>query len=323
MKALSVFSGGLDSILAAELIRRLGIEVQAVFFETPFFTSLKAKETANAVDLPIRIVDITARHLEVVKNPAHGYGGNMNPCIDCHALMFRIAGEMMQELGASFIITGEVLGQRPMSQNRDSLSVVEKESGMDGLIVRPLSAKLLTATIPEEKGWIRREDLLDFSGRTRKPQMALAKRLNITKFPSPAGGCLLTDEIFSRRLKDLMSFNPAFELREIELLKTGRHFRINHGTKLIVGRKEDENDLIVSLAKEDDLLLTTLSVPGPDVLVTGEITPDVEELAAIITVSYSDAKRDETPVEIKHKGKDKRIMARGQEKEDLKKYMII
>jgi len=322
MKALSVFSGGLDSILAAEIIRRLGIDVQALFFETPFFTSAKAKETADAVKLPIRIVDITERHLEVVKNPLHGYGGNMNPCIDCHALMFRIAGELMQEEGASFIITGEVLGQRPMSQNRNALSVVEKQSGMERLILRPLSAKHLPMTIPEESGWVKREDLMDFSGRSRKPQMALAKRLNITKYPSPAGGCLLTDEIFSRRLKDLMSFNPLFEMREIELLKTGRHFRINPKTKLIVGRKEDENDAIALLAKEDDLLLTTPSVPGPDVLVTGAITPAVEELAAVITVSYSDAKTGETLINIKHKGKDKLIMSRGREKEALKKYMI-
>jgi tRNA-uridine 2-sulfurtransferase len=323
MKALAVFSGGLDSILAAETIRRLGIDVLAVFFETPFFASTKAIETADAVNLPIKIKDITQRHLEVVKNPPHGYGGNMNPCIDCHALMFRIAGEMLEEERASFIITGEVLGQRPMSQNRGSLSVVEKQSGMEGLIVRPLSAKCLPATYPEERGWIRREDLLDFSGRSRKPQMALARKLGITKYPSPAGGCLLTDEIFSRRLLDLMSFNPGFELREIELLKMGRHFRLSPETKLIVGRNENENNAIVSLAKKNDLLLTTPSVPGPDVVVTGEITPEVERLAAEITVSYSDAKTGETTVDIRHMSKGIIVTARGREKEDLKRYMIV
>jgi tRNA-uridine 2-sulfurtransferase len=322
MKALSVFSGGLDSVLAAETIRRLGIDVLAIFFETPFFSSTKARETADAVNLPIKIKDITQRHLEVVKNPPHGYGGNMNPCIDCHALMFRIAGEMLGEEGASFIITGEVLGQRPMSQNRGSLSVVEKQSGMEGLIVRPLSAKCLPVTIPEERGWIRREDLLDFSGRSRKPQMALARRLGITKYPSPAGGCLLTDEIFSRRLKDLMSFNPEFETSDIELLKIGRHFRLSSKTKLIVGRNEDENDVVVLLAKEDDLLLTTPSVPGPDVLVTGEITQAIEELASAITISYSDAKTGRTIVKIRNKGKDRFVNAAGREKEEFKKYMI-
>jgi len=322
MKALVVFSGGLDSVLAAETIRRLGIDVLAIFFETPFFSSAKARETADAVNLPIKIKDITQRHLEVVKNPPHGYGGNMNPCIDCHALMFRIAGEMLEEEGASFVITGEVLGQRPMSQNRGSLSVVEKQSGMEGLILRPLSAKCLPVTIPEERGWVKREDLLDFSGRSRKPQMALARKLGITKYPSPAGGCLLTDEIFSRRLKDLMSFNPGFEIREIELLKIGRHFRLSSGVKLIVGRNEEENDAIVSLAKDEDFLMTTPSVPGPDVLLTGAITPEVEAMAAAITVSYSDAKTGEAGVKIGNKGETRFILICGGVKEEFKHYMI-
>lgn len=322
MKALSVFSGGLDSALAAELIRRLGIDVQALFFETPFFTSLKAKVTAEAINLPLKIIDITDRHLEVVKNPPHGYGGNMNPCIDCHALMFRVAGEILEKEGACFIITGEVLGQRPMSQNRAALSIIDKQSGMGGLILRPLSAKHLPVTIPEEKGWVRREDLMDLSGRSRKPQMELAKKLNITEYPSPGGGCLLTEEVFSRRLRDLMSSNAIFEVRDIELLKIGRHFRIGPRTKIIIGRKEDENDAIVSSARKEDILITTPSVPGPGALVTGEITPAVEDIAAVMTVSYSDAKASETLVKIRHNGKDKLIMARGQEKERFIKYMI-
>ena len=183
MKALSVFSGGLDSILASLVIRGLGIKVQALFFETPFFSPEKARESAEAIGLPFRIIDITSRHLDMLKNPRHGYGGNMNPCIDCHALMFRIAGEMMENEGASFIITGEVIGQRPMSQNLKALSIVENESGLKGLILRPLSAKHLPSTIPEEKGWINRQSLLNFSGRSRKPQIELAKRLNITRYP--------------------------------------------------------------------------------------------------------------------------------------------
>jgi tRNA-uridine 2-sulfurtransferase len=322
MKALSVFSGGLDSILAAEIIRRQGIEVQAVFFETPFFISAKAKATADAVNLSIKIINITGRHLEVVKNPPHGYGGHMNPCIDCHALMFRIAGEMMDEEGAGFIITGEVLGQRPMSQNRGALSIIDRQSGMEGLILRPLSAKHLPVTIPEERGWIKRDEMMDFSGRSRKPQFELAGRFNITNYPSPAGGCLLTEEVFSRRLRDLMSSNPDFEVRDIELLKIGRHFRIGPRTKLIIGRKEEENDTIGSLVGEDDLLITTPSVPGPSALLTGEITRLTEGLAAVMTVSYSDAKTGETLVKIKHWGQDRLIMARGQEKEGFIKYMI-
>lgn len=322
MKAISVFSGGLDSILAAEVIRRQGVEVQAVFFETPFFTSSKAKATAQAIHLPIKIVDITRRHLGVVKDPPHGYGGNMNPCIDCHALMFRIAGEMMEEEGAGFIITGEVLGQRPMSQNRGALSIIDRQSGMEGLILRPLSARHLPLTVPEEKGWVRRDGLMDFSGRSRKPQMELAARFNIKDYPSPAGGCLLTEEVFSRRLRDLMSSDPDFDVRDIELLKTGRHFRIGPGTKLIIGRKEDENTMIESLAGEEDLMITTPSVPGPSALMTGVITDLTEGLAASMTVSYSDAKTAETPVNIRHKGKDRLMQARGQEKACFIKYMI-
>ena len=322
MKALSVFSGGLDSILAADIIRRQGIEVQAVFFETPFFTSSRAKATAGAAHLPLRIIDITDRHLGVVKDPPHGYGGNMNPCIDCHALMFRIAGEMMVKEGAGFIITGEVLGQRPMSQNRGALSIIDRESGMEGLILRPLSAKHLPVTVPEEKGWVKRDEMMDFSGRSRKPQFELAGRFNITNYPSPAGGCLLTEEAFSRRLKDLMSFNPDFEVRDIELLKIGRHFRIGPGTKLVIGRKEDENDIIGTSAREDDLLITTPSVPGPSALLMGEITQLTEGLAAVLTVSYSDAKTGEALVKIMHRGKDRLTMARGQEKIGFVKYMI-
>ena len=323
MKAISVFSGGLDSILAVEIIRRLGIEVLAVFFETPFFTSeKKVKKYTDAVHLPIRIIDITERHLEVLKNPTHGYGRNMNPCIDCHALMFRIAGELLREEGAVFIITGEVLGQRPMSQNRHAFSIIDRESGMEGLILRPLSAKYLDRTVPEEKGWVKREDMMDFSGRSRRPQMELAKKLDIKEYPSPAGGCLLTNEVFSRRLKDLMTCNPLFERRDIELLKTGRHFRINPKTKLIIGRKEEENDFIISLAKEEDLCLNTPSIPGPDTLVTGEITPLVEELAAVMTVSYSDAKIRETQVKIRHKGTEKNFKVRGRDKEGFRRYMI-
>jgi len=222
MKALCVFSGGLDSLLAAELIRAQGIDVLALFFETPFFTSQKARKSAQAIDLPFKVVDITERHLEVVKRPKHGYGGNMNPCIDCHALMFRIAGEMLEEESASFVLTGEVLGQRPMSQNRKSLSLIATESGLNGLLLRPLSAKHLPLTIPEKKEWVERDLLMDFQGRSRKPQMELAKNLKIKEYPAPAGGCLLTEKAFSQRLKDLLTCQDAPELREIELLKLGR-----------------------------------------------------------------------------------------------------
>ena len=239
MKALCVFSGGLDSMLASQIIRAQGVDVLGLFFETPFFSSHRARISAKAIQLPLKVVDLTEPHLEVVKHPAHGYGGNMNPCIDCHALMLRKAGQMLEEEGANFVITGEVLGQRPMSQNLKALSIVATQSGFPRLILRPLSAKLLQMTIPEEKGWVQRELLLNFSGRSRKPQMELARKLNITDYPSPAGGCLLTDPIFSKRLKDLFSSEPQFEIREIELMKVGRHFRLGPHTRLVVGRNKE------------------------------------------------------------------------------------
>ena len=323
MKALCAFSGGLDSLLASELVRAQGVDVLALFFETPFFSSAKARDSAASIDLPLKVVDITHRHLSMLQNPKHGFGGHMNPCIDCHALMIRITGEMLQGEGASFVITGEVLGQRPMSQNIKALSMVEFESGLQGLLLRPLSAKRLQPTIPEKRGWIDREKLMGFSGRSRKPQMELAERLHVKDYPSPAGGCLLTDEVFSRRLKDLLSAKPDFELREIELLKVGRHFRLGPNTKLVVGRNKEENQAIHALWRENDLLLRTISVPGPTVLLSGDVSPDLTELAASVTVSYSDAKDDElTEISLKGQGRDEERKAKGRDRGELRDYMI-
>ncbi len=323
MKALCAFSGGLDSLLASELIRGQGIDVLALFFETPFFSSARARKSANAINLPIKVFDITDRHLRMLKDPKHGFGGHMNPCIDCHALMIRIAGEMLEKEGARFVITGEVVGQRPMSQNIKALSTVARESRLQGLLLRPLSAKRLPQTIPEEKGWVDREKLMGFSGRSRKPQMELAERFDIKEYPSPAGGCLLTDEMFSRRLKDLLSARPDFELREVELLKVGRHFRIGPNTKLIVGRNKDENQTIQGLWKETDLLLTTVTAPGPTVLLCGEVSPEFMKVAASMTVSYSDARDGEsTEVSLKGHGMEEVRKAMGRGKETFKSYMI-
>jgi tRNA U34 2-thiouridine synthase MnmA/TrmU len=323
MKALCVFSGGLDSMLAAQTIRAQGIDVLGLFFETPFFSSHRAKISAKAIDLPLKIVDLTLPHLEVVRHPAHGYGGNMNPCIDCHALMLRKAGQMLEEEGASFIITGEVLGQRPMSQNLKALSMVAVQSGFPRLILRPLSSRLLQTTFPEEKGWVRRDLLLNFSGRSRKPQMELARKLNITDYPSPAGGCLLTDPVFSRRLKDLFSSEPNFEIREIELMKVGRHFRLGPHARLVVGRNKPENEIIASLAKPEDLLLMTPSVPGPTVLALGVLTPELENLAVRITASYSDTKEGEqTEVKLSVKGEVKTLLVEKRSKGGFQGMMI-
>lgn len=323
MKALCVFSGGLDSMLSAELIRAQGIDVLALFFQTPFFTSGRAEKSAHSMGLALKVVDITKRHLEVVRNPKHGYGGNMNPCIDCHALMCRIAGEMLDEEEADFVVTGEVLGQRPMSQNRKSLALVATESGLDGLLLRPLCAKHLPVTIPEKKGWVDRERLMDFQGRSRKPQIALAGRLNIKHYPSPAGGCLLTEAAFSKRLKDLFSSDTHIEVDKIELLKVGRHFRIGPETKLIVGRNRQENEIIRSLASHDDLLLTTMSTPGPTVLVSGPVIEGLLEQAAAITVAYSDVvEGEERSVRVESGGNEKVLHTRARHKQVFRGYLI-
>ena len=276
------------------------------------------------MDLPFKVVDITRRHLEVVKKPKHGYGGNMNPCIDCHALMFRIAGEMLEEEGANFVFTGEVLGQRPMSQNKRSLTLVAAESGLNRFLLRPLSAKLLAPTIPEEKGWVQRERLLDFQGRSRKPQMEMAQRKGITKYPTPAGGCLLTEKGFSRRLKDLLTSKVDVETEELELLKLGRHFRIAPHTKIVVGRNKRENETIQALAGENDTVLRSVSVPGPTVLVSGELSGEILDIATAITVAYSDAEElDAGEIRIEEGVRESRVVSvRTRDKGEFRRYMI-
>ena len=310
-------------MLAAELIRAQGIEVLAIFFETPFFSSRKAVKSAQSIDLPLKVKDLTQRHLEIVRRPRHGYGGNMNPCIDCHSLMFRVAGEMLKKEHADFVISGEVLGQRPMSQNKKALSLVALESGIDKLLVRPLSAKHLEITIPEEAGWVSRELLMDFQGRSRKPQMKLAKRLNISEYPSPGGGCLLTEKAFSRRLRELFSSPAAFGPREIELLKLGRHFRISENTKIIVGRNKKENDEIQSLSGSNELVITSASVPGPTVLVSGNCSKVCIETAAALAAAYSDAEKNgDIGVEVASENRKELFMVSVRDKKDFKHYMI-
>ena len=323
MKAISVFSGGLDSMLAAELIRAQGIDVLALFFETPFFTADRALVSARSIDLPFKVVDITKRHLEVVKDPKHGYGGNMNPCIDCHALMFRIAGEMLESEEAAFIFSGEVMGQRPMSQNKKALALVARESGLNGLLLRPLSAKCLPPTIPETNAWVIRENLKGFQGRSRKPQMKMAADLKMNDYPSPAGGCLLTEKGFSRRLRDLLTSNPDVIVNQLEALKLGRHFRLNEHVKIVVGRNKRENEKLKALAAKGDMILNTTSVPGPAVLLTGNSLSDSVEQAVQITLSYSDAKEGETQeVRIAGPGTNRIITAMVPDKATFKALMI-
>ena len=264
MKAVSLFSGGLDSQLAVCLIKDQGIEVIAVNFVTPFFgAEERFSQSARQLGIEYHEINIGPIYMDVLKNPVYGYGKNFNPCIDCHAFMLKNAAIYMQEIGASFLITGEVLGERPMSQNKSSLSAVEKHSGCKGLILRPLSAKLLTPTIPETEGWVDRSLLLDISGRSRIPQMQLAEHYGIKDYPSPAGGCLLTQENYSQRLRKLLAAKPDAEAEEMDILKLGRHFYIGAGVLLAVGRNHDENESINRIAVADDYLLRVTDRPGP------------------------------------------------------------
>jgi tRNA-specific 2-thiouridylase len=323
MKALALFSGGLDSILAFKLLEEQGIYVEGICFESPFFSAQRAYLSARSIDLRLAVVDITDPLLEIVLNPRHGYGKGLNPCIDCHALMFRVAGNMLKREEARFMVSGEVVGQRPMSQNLRSLSIISRESGFGDLIVRPLSAKKLPETIPEREGWVNRERLLDLSGRSRKPQIALAKRYGVAQYPAPAGGCLLTDVVFSRRLKDLIAMNPGFSRRDLELLKQGRHFRISEETKIVVGRSKRENEAILSLARREDALLTVESFPGPTVIVIGNPSPEDLEIIAAITVSYSDAPLDQPiSVRLRRDSTIEILRAQGDEKAPFHRFMI-
>jgi len=297
MKAITLLSGGLDSTLAAKVVLEQGIELEALNFLTVFCTCTNRGETClasqkavNALGIPLRVFNVSEEYLNVVKHPKHGYGSNMNPCIDCRIFMMKKAKAYMGESGASFIVTGEVLGERPMSQRRDAMRLIEKEAELDGLILRPLSAKLLPASIPEKEGWVDREKLLKIQGRSRKPQMQLAEHFGIRDYPCPAGGCLLTDPGFARRMKDLILYHPDFLLNDVHLLKLGRHLRLSPTLKLVVGRKEEENRKIQTFSQEGDILLKLACHPGPLSLLRGEAGETEIEKAASITARYSKAK---------------------------------
>ena len=288
IKGLGLCSGGLDSILSALLLQRQGIDVTWICFETPFFSSEAARKASFQTDIPLITIDITDDYMEMMKNPKAGFGKNMNPCMDCHALMFSKAGDVLKNEGFHFLFSGEVLGQRPKSQNKNSLRYVEKNSGFDGRILRPLSAKLLPATLIEQKGLVDRKKLMDISGRSRKSQILMARDFGIKEYPSPAGGCLLTDKVFSDRLKDLMDVQKIFNKRELYFLKHGRHFRLDSKTKVIAGRSKDDNKhLLKYFNKDKEILLKHTKMPGPDVILTGSFTKENIQTAAMICASYT------------------------------------
>ena len=301
MKAISLFSGGLDSQLAVYVMKEQGIEVVGVNFVTPFFgAEERTRQAALDLGIAFHFLDIGPDYMNVLKNPVYGYGKNMNPCIDCHGYMFKIAGQFMKEIGADFLISGEVLGQRPMSQNKSALNSVEKLSGYKGLIVRPLSGQLLPPTIPETEGWIDRSRLLDISGRSRARQMELAEHYGLVDYPSPAGGCLLTQESFGKRLRRFLELRPETDAPSTEILKVGRHFYIGDNQLLVVGRNHSENERMQALAAENDYLFKVLDRPGPLGLLRPLHQDDAAELelAARIVARYSDS-RDEASARLK------------------------
>lgn len=289
-RALAMVSGGLDSILAARLIKDQGIEVIGICFKSHFFNEENARRMTKQIGIPLEVVDFSKDHFEMVKNPKHGYGKNMNPCIDCHAMMMKYCGELLEKLNADFIITGEVLNQRPMSQNRSALDKVKNESGIGSKILRPLCAKNLKPTEMEENGLVDREKLLNIQGRSRKIQMELAEEWGIKEYPSPAGGCKLTEPNYSVRLKELLSHNQNPEERELALLRIGRHFRITPKAKIISTRTQDEGEMIKELLKEGDTILLVQDFNGSMVVIIGEASDEAIYAAAKIAIRYSKGK---------------------------------
>ena len=291
MKAIALFSGGLDSMLAIKVIQEQGIEVIAMHFNIGFGStedrSEHLKKVADETGCELVVVDVRKRYVdEVLFSPKYGYGSAFNPCIDCHGNMFKWAGEMMEEYGASFVISGEVLNERPMSQRKEAMDQVEKLSGLEGLVLRPLSARFMPITIPEEKGWVERDKLLDIQGRSRKRQYELIDKYGIDYFESPGGGCLLTDKFLATKMNDFIK-HDQFSVEDIDVLKYGRHFRISPDAKLVVGRHQEDNAHLKAI-KNDKFF--TLFMPegtiGPVSLLSKTATPEDRETAARIVLTY-------------------------------------
>lgn len=324
-RALAMISGGLDSTLAAKLIKDQGIEVIGICFKSYFFGPDNAIRMAKQIDIPLKVVDFSEEHFKLVKNPKHGYGKNINPCIDCHTMMLNYSGRLLEKYQADFIITGEVLNQRPMSQNKISLDIVKKESGFSDKILRPLCAKNLNATKMELEGLVDREKLLDISGRSRKVQMELAEKWNIKDYPSPAGGCKLTEPNYAKRLKELLKYKDIPETRDLALLKFGRHFRVSENAKIISTRTGDEAKEIKNYLMNNDMIFLAESFTGSMIIIVGKPTEDDIEFAAKVTARYCKGK-DEKKVKIKYgyfkTPMDKYIEVEAATEEEIVKFLI-
>jgi tRNA-uridine 2-sulfurtransferase len=299
VKAIGLLSGGLDSILATEMILKQGIEVTAFNVRSPFCLCKKdgcaAVDAAKQLNVPLKMVAAGNDYLRMLRKPKHGYGRNMNPCIDCRIFLFKRAKKYAKETGADFIFTGEVLDERPMSQHYPAMMLIEKEAGLKGKILRPLSAKLLPETAVEKKGLVDRSKLMNIEGRSRKPQFKLAEEYNIKDFPCPAGGCLLTYEEYAKKIRDLFAHKKHVSMADIALLRIGRHFRMGKN-KFVVGREEAENKLLVLRKTKKEYYFELSDIVGPVTILQGPKTKSAIETAAKLTALYSDAKTVETKV---------------------------
>ena len=316
MKSVALYSGGLDSSLAVELANEWGAQVFPLHISHGFLSIKNLPEITN-----LKTIDASEELIDVVRSPQHGYGKNLNPCIDCHILMLKSAKAYMNELNADFIVTGDVLDQRPMSQHLDTLMLIDKAADLEGMVVRPLSAGLLPPTMPEKKGLINRNNFLKIKGKSRKFSLELAKKNKITKFVSPGGGCLLTDSGFCRRIADLMRYEEKMDINCIELLKIGRHFRFSPDAKLVVGRNERENKKMEDLLKPSDSLLYVPDTGSPNGVLFGN--KKYLETAASITARYSDKKR-ESKIDVIYKSNQEtnNICVKPIEEDELAKWRI-
>jgi tRNA U34 2-thiouridine synthase MnmA/TrmU len=300
-RALALFSGGLDSILAVKVIQQQGVDVLAINFTSPFFGCSPvldgepvAARYARRYDIPFRSIQLGTDFLEMLRHPRYGYGSALNPCIDCKTFMLRCAGELLAELKADFVITGEVVGQRPMSQRHDTLRLIERDCGLGGLLLRPLSAKFLKITIPESEGWVKREELPALRGRGRKDQMRLAAELGVDEYPVPGGGCLLTEQSYIPKVQDLLDHQTVPLVRDFELLRTGRHFRLSERCKAVVGRDNSDNEKILAIAGSGETTLRWLDGASPLVLMVGEADETAIRQAGRILLRYTKSPKGET-----------------------------
>ncbi len=318
VKALALLSGGLDSILATKMILNQGIDVVAFNVRSPFCLCKKggcaAVDASKQLNIPLKVVLAGNDYLRMLRNPKHGYGRNMNPCIDCRIFLFKKAKKYAREIKADFIFTGEVLDERPMSQHYPAMRLIEKEAGLDGRILRPLSAKVLPETLVEKKGLVDRAKLLDLQGRSRKPQFKLAQEFSIKDFPCPSGGCLLTYKQYADKLRDLLNHKKRVSLKDISLLKVGRHFRLGEN-KVIVGRNESENKFLTAQKAPSDFCFELPVIVGPITILKGPKTKKAVKAAAELTAFYSDAKVGEVKVGFGREKLDKSIMVNVPKKE--------